>query len=66
MTAVPEAGKANAALVKLLAKALGVPKGAIEIVQGAADRNKLLAIAGDGTELMAAIRQLEDQGEAAR
>lgn len=63
VTAVPEAGKANAALVKLLAKALGVPKGAIEIVQGATDRNKLLAIAGDGLDLMTAIGRLEGDGE---
>lgn len=62
VTAVPEAGKANAALVKLLAKALNRPKGAIDIVQGASDRNKLLAIAGDGNELMAAIGRLETKG----
>lgn len=58
VTTVPEAGKANAALVKLLAKALRVPKGAIEIVQGTTDRNKLLAISGAEVELMAAIRRL--------
>ena len=59
VTAAPEAGKANAALIALLAKTLKIPKGAIEIVQGATDRNKLLDISGDTTELMAAIGRLE-------
>ncbi len=51
VTAAPEKGKANAALIKLLAKALGAPKSAIAIAGGATDRRKTLAIEGDPAAL---------------
>lgn len=44
VTAVPEAGKANQAVLKLLAKALGVPKSRLEIMQGATGRDKRVRI----------------------
>ena len=50
VTAVPEKGKANAALVKLLAKRLKVAKSALTITAGETDRNKVLHVAGDGVE----------------
>jgi uncharacterized protein len=53
VTAVPEAGKANEALIKLLAKEWGVPKSSISLVAGATDRNKILHIAGDAGDLIA-------------
>jgi len=40
VTTVPENGKANASVVKLLAKALGVPKTRLELVHGATSRDK--------------------------
>lgn len=40
VTAAPEAGKANAAVLALLAKALGVPKSALSIVRGESGRDK--------------------------
>ena len=46
-----EGGKANAALIKLLAKAWRVPKGAISLVAGASSRTKTLEIEGDPTRL---------------
>lgn len=46
VTAVPEDGKANAALIELLAEHFGVAKSKITILRGATDRNKLLEIAG--------------------
>lgn len=52
VTAVPEGGKANEAVVKLLSKAWGVPKTGITVLAGAADRNKILHVAGDPAELM--------------
>jgi hypothetical protein len=57
VTAVPEDGKANAALVKLLSKQWKLPKSAIAIVQGATDRRKLLHVSGDAAELAARLDQ---------
>lgn len=44
VTVVPEDDKANAAVIKLLAKALGVPKSRLRIVQGGKSRDKVVAI----------------------
>lgn len=55
VTAVPEDGKANRALVKLLSKAWGVPKSAIAIVAGATDRHKILSLAGDPAHILPRI-----------
>jgi len=46
VTAAPVDGKANDALVRLLAAALGVPKSRIGIVSGATARDKTVAIDG--------------------
>lgn len=51
VTAAPEKGKANQALVKMLAKEWGVAKSDIEVVQGQTARNKTLLIRGDGRAL---------------
>jgi len=44
VTAAPEGGKANAALIRLVAKSLGLPKGAISLKRGPKDRSKTLFI----------------------
>lgn len=44
VTATPEDGKANAAVLKLLSKALGFPKTSLNIVRGANSRTKVIAI----------------------
>ncbi len=44
VTAVPENGKANKALIKLLSKKLKLAKSGIEIVSGGTDRNKRLSL----------------------
>lgn len=44
VTAIPENGKANAAVIKLLSKALGVPKSALDIVRGESDKVKVIRI----------------------
>ena len=49
--AVPEDGKANAALIALLAKALGLAKSSLTVSSGAASRLKTVRIAGDTTAL---------------
>jgi hypothetical protein len=55
VTAAPESGKANAALIKVLAKEWRLPKTTIAIERGATARRKTLAIAGDGAELAARL-----------
>lgn len=44
VTVVPEDGKANKAVIALMAKALGVSKSSISIVRGETSREKLLQI----------------------
>ena len=46
LTAPPVEGAANAALVKLLAKKLGVAKSAVTIVRGERGRDKQVRVAG--------------------
>jgi uncharacterized protein len=49
--AVPENGKANEALERLVAKWLEVPRGQVSIVTGTASRLKTLKIIGDAAAL---------------
>lgn len=64
VTAVPEDGKANRALVKLLSKLWGVPKSAIAIVAGETDRHKILSILGDPERILRRISEtLPDKGQ---
>ncbi|WP_438986505.1 DUF167 domain-containing protein [Marivivens donghaensis] len=44
VTTVPEDGKANKAVVKLLSKALGVPKTRLDLIRGATTRDKVFRI----------------------
>ncbi len=46
VTAVPERGKANEAVIELLADALRVPKSAIQVLRGASSSQKLVQIEG--------------------
>lgn len=46
VTDVPERGKANAAVIELLARALGVAKQSIAIVSGATSKDKVVEIMG--------------------
>lgn len=56
--AVPDKGKANAAVITLLSKAVGVPKSAITLVSGDTVRFKTLRISGDPAGLTAALAKL--------
>lgn len=58
VAAVPDRGKANAAAIALLAKALGLPKSALTVVAGDTSRTKTVAIAGKPDELAASLRDL--------
>ena len=44
VTVVPKDGKANQAVIKLLAKALGVAKSSLEITHGLTSRDKTIKI----------------------
>ena len=49
LSAPPVDGAANEALVELLAKALGVAKGAVRVVAGVASRSKVIEVEGIGS-----------------
>ncbi len=55
VTAVPEDGRANAALVKLLAKTLDLPRTTVSVVSGHTARAKLVHLAGDPPDLLARL-----------
>ena len=51
VTAAPEGGKANAALLKLLAKTWKLPKTSLTVASGATSRHKVVQIAGDPADI---------------
>ena len=56
--AVPEDGKANAAVSELLAKWMGVPKSSVTLAAGAKSRVKTLHVAGPTADLATRIAAL--------
>lgn len=52
VTAPPEHGRANEAVLRLLAQALGVPRDAVTIVSGHAAREKIVELTGVGPALI--------------
>lgn len=58
VSAPPSGGAANAALVKLVARALGVPKSAVRLTAGAGSRIKTLDVEGDPAALAARLREI--------
>ena len=57
VTAAPEDGKANAAVIALLAKSWKIAKSAFTITAGATDRRKVILISGDGADLCRRLDQ---------
>jgi uncharacterized protein (TIGR00251 family) len=56
VTAPPESGKANDALVELLASTLGVSRSGVEIVAGHGSRDKTVVVRGlDGDDVDARL-----------
>ena len=52
VTAAPEKGRANKAVIKVLARELGVPKSVVSIKSGERSRTKLIEVEGlDPTEI---------------
>jgi len=55
VTAVPEGGKANAALIKLLSKHLRIAKSKISLIRGETSRIKHVEIEMDETEFLSQL-----------
>lgn len=55
VTEPPVDGEANAAVVELVAEALGVPRRAVQVVAGMASRRKTLRITGVSAEQLAEL-----------
>lgn len=60
VSAPPEDGKANAALIALLAKALGIAKSRVTLASGDASRLKTIELEG-GAELQARLATLGEK-----
>ena len=60
--AAPMEGEANAALARVLGKALGVPPGRVAIVGGATSRIKRVKVSGDAAALGAALEKIARAG----
>lgn len=57
VTAVPEQGKANTAVINLIAKELGFSKSQIKLTQGATARMKTILIYSDKQEIISKINK---------
>ena len=57
VTAVPEDGKANAAVIRLLAMTWKLPRGAFRVASGDTSRRKVIEIAGAPDELSARLEE---------
>lgn len=60
--AAPSEGAANDALIRLIAKAVGVPPRDVTLTAGAAARIKRLIVAGDPPTLIAALEKIAATG----
>lgn len=56
--AVPEKGAANTALIKLVAKSVGLPKSAVDLQSGSTSRIKTLRLTGDPDRIGAALDEI--------
>ena len=56
VTEAPESGKANAAVIALLARHWRVPKSALEIASGGAGRLKRILVRGEPAVLMSKLK----------
>jgi uncharacterized protein (TIGR00251 family) len=64
VAAAPEAGKANEALLRFLARTLALPRRDLELTRGTASRDKVVTLAGLTSE--AADGRLEAAAERSR
>jgi len=57
VTAVPEKGKANKALLKFLARTLRLPQRDMELAAGQTDRNKTVLITGEAEAVLSKLEK---------
>ncbi len=62
VAAAPSDGEANAALTRLIARAVGVPPRDVALTAGATSRIKRFVISGDGPALIAALEKIAAKG----
>jgi uncharacterized protein YggU (UPF0235/DUF167 family) len=62
VTAAPDKGKANLAVIEVLATAVGLPKSAFQIVAGETERHKSVLITGNVAGLEALIAGFKTAG----
>ncbi len=58
VTAVPEDGKANKALIALLSKALKITKSSISFISGETSRKKILRLEGEPEEIILKLKTM--------
>jgi uncharacterized protein (TIGR00251 family) len=63
VNAPPEAGKANTALIKLLARRWRVPQRDLKMISGASGRRKVLQIHGSADDLIVRLETIERRCE---
>ena len=63
VTAVPDRGKANKAVIETLARACGLPKSAFQLVSGETDRNKTILVSGNPAAIEALIAGIVNAGK---
>ena len=63
VTAVPDKGRANKAVIETLAKACRSPKSAFTLVAGDTERNKTILVTGNSAALEALIAQKVNAGK---
>ena len=63
VSAPPDLGKANRAIIETLARATGLPKSAFAIVSGETDRHKSLLVTGNPAAVEALTAQSVNAGK---
>ncbi len=63
VTTAPESGRANGAIVKVLAKLLEVPPSSVTIVRGKKSRRKRLRVVGAAVEKLMELTRSADKGK---
>lgn len=63
VTAAPDKGRANKAIIETLARASDLPKSAFTLLSGETDRNKTLLVSGNPAGLEALIARIVNAGK---